>query len=49
MDWPTLLAAVREHTKCGLAVLEHDEPNDVFRFLTRSMAWLQHHDDVAEK
>ena len=37
MDWPAIIAAVRGKTSCNSFVMEHDNPNDVVRFATRSI------------
>lgn len=38
MDWKTLFAAITQQTDCQSFVMEHDNPNDVVRFATRSIA-----------
>jgi len=38
MEWKTILSAIREKTGCASFVLEHDNPSDVTRFATRSIA-----------
>jgi len=42
MDWKTIFAAIKQKTGCNSFVMEHDNPNDVVRFATRSI-------DSAEK
>ncbi len=38
MDWHGLMKALRERTKARYFVMEHDNPSDVKRFASRSMA-----------
>jgi len=37
MDWPAIMQAVQSKTSCQSFVMEHDNPNDVVRFATRSI------------
>lgn len=39
MDWKAIINFVRKNTKCKSFVMEHDNPNDVDRFATRSIAF----------
>ncbi|VAW23742.1 Sugar phosphate isomerases/epimerases [hydrothermal vent metagenome] len=41
MDWKALFAAIGEKTSCTSFVMEHDNPNDVMRFASRSIAAAQ--------
>lgn len=38
MDWPAIAAALKSNTNTQYYVMEHDNPNDVDRFATRSLA-----------
>lgn len=38
VDWKGLIAALRDKTKAGLLIMEHDNPNDFRRFASRSLA-----------
>jgi len=38
LEWKTILSAIRQKTRCDSFVLEHDNPSDVMRFATRSIA-----------
>ncbi len=38
MDWKALFAAIKQKTACNSFVMEHDNPSDVVRFATRSIA-----------
>ncbi len=37
MDWKAIFAAIKQKTQCTSFVMEHDNPNDVVRFATRSI------------
>lgn len=39
IDWKTIMGFVRQKTRAGLFVMEHDNPNDVERFAQRSIAF----------
>lgn len=41
VPWPEMMQAAREKTAASLFVLEHDNPSDAARFVTRSFATLQ--------
>ncbi len=38
MDWNALQAAIKQHTNARYWVMEHDNPSDVDRFASRSIA-----------
>ncbi len=38
VNWPEILAALHRHARCTSFVLEHDNPSDVLRFASRSIA-----------
>jgi sugar phosphate isomerase/epimerase len=38
MNWPQIMAAAKAETKAGVFVMEHDNPADVNRFASRSLA-----------
>lgn len=38
VDWPAILTALREKTRCAVLVAEHDNPNDFDRFAKQAIA-----------
>lgn len=41
IDWPVIMKALREQTAAKIFIMEHDNPNDVKRFASRSLASAQ--------
>ena len=41
LDWPGIMKALRERTAAKILVMEHDNPSDVKRFASRSLASAQ--------
>lgn len=38
VDWPAILTALRDKTRCAVLVAEHDNPNDFDRFAKQAIA-----------
>lgn len=41
IDWPVIMKTLREQTAAKIFIMEHDNPNDVKRFASRSLASAQ--------
>ena len=48
IDWKRIMGFVTDKTKAGLFVMEHDNPSDVERFATRSIAYCQSLEEKAK-